>query len=58
MIDIKEALLIEIIEELEVEIKERKNLLNTLVGNFYPAIIQDEINDLESKLLELKARAI
>lgn len=42
------------LENLEAEIKSRRELMATMVGTLYPSIITDEITQLRERLLYLK----
>ena len=47
---INEALQLTSVEEIEEEIKQRKELRATMVGQLYPSILTDEIYKLNEKL--------
>jgi hypothetical protein len=40
------------IEELELEISERRTLINQMVGRLYPAVLTDEIEDIRAMIRE------
>jgi len=51
---IKEALLLESIEEIEQEVKERGELRQQMVGQLYPSILYDEICQLNVRCSDLR----
>lgn len=53
MRDINEALLLESIEEIEKEVKERGELINQMVGQLYPNILYVEICQLNGRCSDL-----
>jgi len=46
---IKDALLLDSLEEIKEEIKERQELKKLMVGQLYPSILTDEIYQLNMK---------
>jgi len=56
MIYIKDALLLESIEEIQSEVNDRIELRQQMVGQLYPSILTDEISQLNSKIWEIKYR--
>jgi len=54
MKEIKEALKLTSISEIEIEIEERIDLVNQMVGNLYPHVIADENKQLRERIADLK----
>jgi hypothetical protein len=53
---ISEALLLESIEEIEQEVKERGELRQQMVGQLYPSILYSEICQLNGRCSDLRKR--
>lgn len=51
---IEEALKLESVDELEVEVETRRELGHKMVGQLYPSILADEIYQLRCKQYEIK----
>jgi len=51
---IEEVLKLKDITELKNEISERYKLINIMVGNLYPSIIQDEIIKIKELIYSIK----
>lgn len=54
MKNIEEAIQLNSIDEIEEEIKQRKELRSTMVGQLYPSILTDEIYKLNEKLSDIR----
>ena len=51
---IDEAIQLNSIDEIEEEIRQRKELRATMVGQLYPSILTDEIYKLNEKLWDIR----
>ena len=54
MKDIKDALQLVDLKEIQQEINERRELIRQMVGSLYPSIIYDEIFKLNYRYSEIK----
>lgn len=54
MLDIKTALQLSTLEEIEEQIAERRNLQNQMTGQLYPSILENEIILLYEKQWDIK----
>jgi hypothetical protein len=54
MKNIEEAIQLNSIDEIEEEIRQRKELRATMVGQLYPRILTDEIYKLNEKLWNIR----
>jgi hypothetical protein len=54
MKNIEEAIQLNSIDEIEEEIRQRKELRATMVGQLYPRILTDEIYKLNEKLWDIR----
>lgn len=54
MKNINEAIQLNSIEEIEEEIKQRKELGKQMVGQLYPSILMDEIYKLNERLWNIR----
>ena len=54
MNDIRYALQLSTVAELEIDIAERKKLIENMVGDLYPSILRNEIRKLNDRIIAIK----